>query len=81
MYRFYSFNNSTTFIKSLTISKLDISNRLSTKKKPYCESNRAFSSEVYIHLHSETIGILVIRVIIGIFVIVYTITKNHGYIF
>jgi hypothetical protein len=41
MYRFYSFNNSTTFIKSLTISKLDISNLLSTKKKPCCDSTRA----------------------------------------
>jgi hypothetical protein len=36
MHRFYSFNNSTTFVKSLTISRLDISNLLSTKKKPWC---------------------------------------------
>ncbi len=34
MHRFYSFKNSTTFVKSLTISRLDISNLLSTKKKP-----------------------------------------------
>jgi hypothetical protein len=42
MHWIYAFKKSITSATSLTNSRLDISNLLSTKKKPCCESKRAF---------------------------------------